>query len=1085
MTRAKSQSGPPAAQHAADHHDLIRVHGARENNLKDVSIEIPKRRLTVFTGVSGSGKSSLVFDTIAAESQRLINETYSAFLQGFMPTLARPEVDVLEGLTTAIIVDQQRLGADPRSTVGTATDANAMLRILFSRLGDPHIGSPNAYSFNVPSVRAHGAITVERGNAKTVRQSFTRTGGMCPHCEGRGTVSDIDLTQLYDDSKSISEGAFTIPGWKSDSWWTVRLYADSGFLDPDKPIRDFTEQEMRDFLYREPTKVKVEGTNLTYEGLIPKIQKSFLSKDREGMQPHIRAFVDRAVTFTACPECGGTRLSEAARSSRIGELNIADACALQITDLADWVATLDDPSVAPLLAALRHTLDSFVEIGLGYLSLDRPAGTLSGGEAQRVKMIRHLGSSLTDVTYVFDEPTIGLHPHDIERMNGLLLRLRDKGNTVLVVEHKPETIAIADHVVDLGPGAGTGGGTISFEGTVAGLRASDTLTGRHLDDRATLKKEVREPTGTLEIRGADRHNLQDVDVDIPLGVLTVVTGVAGSGKSSLIHGSIPRSDEVVSVDQSPIRGSRRSNPATYTGLLDPIRKAFAKANGVKPALFSANSEGACPNCKGAGVVYTDLGMMAGGLRHLRGVRRQAVRGVRARTPPRRQGHQRGPRHARHRGRGVLPRGRGPHPRRPPHPDPPRRRRPRLPHPRPAPDHPLRRRTPAPQARHPHGRQGRHLRPGRAHHRPPPRRRRPAPRPPRPPRRLRQVRHRHRTPPGRHGPRRLDHRPGPGRRPRRRPGGLRGHPGRAGGQARDGHGGAPGGVRRRLSPARSRHRVTPVAGRSPLSEAGRRQPATQHGTPGGAITTEPQYIDAPLSAAAAFLVLVVADGDEAAATARSVVASTDDLIKDITIRANGATFTCNVGISHHGWPRLTGKPLPKELRPFREVKGAKHTAVATPGDLLYHLRAASPDLIVEFEKILLEAFGDSVKAVDDVTGFRYFDGRDLLAFADGTANPDGADLPAAALVGDEDPAYTGGSYVVVQKYLHDLSAWRSQTTGAQEEIIGRTKFDNVEKPDATEGQKSHKTLCTIQDADGEHDGVTFFCPARAFLAALGD
>ncbi|RZE77421.1 ATP-binding cassette domain-containing protein [Streptomyces albidoflavus] len=611
MTRATRQDAPSAAPHAADHHDLIRVHGARENNLKDVSIEIPKRRLTVFTGVSGSGKSSLVFDTIAAESQRLINETYSAFLQGFMPTLARPEVDVLEGLTTAIIVDQQRLGADPRSTVGTATDANAMLRILFSRLGDPHIGSPNAYSFNVPSVRAHGAITVERGNAKTVRQSFTRTGGMCPHCEGRGTVSDIDLTQLYDDSKSISEGAFTIPGWKSDSWWTVRLYADSGFLDPDKPIRDFTEQEMRDFLHREPTKVKVEGTNLTYEGLIPKIQKSFLSKDREGMQPHIRAFVDRAVTFTACPECGGTRLSEAARSSRIGELNIADACALQITDLADWVATLDEPSVAPLLAALRHTLDSFVEIGLGYLSLDRPAGTLSGGEAQRVKMIRHLGSSLTDVTYVFDEPTIGLHPHDIERMNGLLLRLRDKGNTVLVVEHKPETIAIADHVVDLGPGAGTGGGTISFEGTVAGLRASDTLTGRHLDDRATLKKDVRKPTGTLEIRGADRHNLQDVDVDIPLGVLTVVTGVAGSGKSSLIHGSIPGSDEVVSVDQSPIRGSRRSNPATYTGLLDPIRKAFAKANGVKPALFSAYSEGACPNCKGAGVVYTDLGMMAG------------------------------------------------------------------------------------------------------------------------------------------------------------------------------------------------------------------------------------------------------------------------------------------------------------------------------------------------------------------------------------------------------------------------------------------------------------------------------------------
>ncbi|MFC5172123.1 ATP-binding cassette domain-containing protein [Streptomyces mutomycini] len=609
MTTSTDTGSP--APHVSDSHDLIRVHGARVNNLKDVSVEIPKRRLTVFTGVSGSGKSSLVFSTIAAESQRMINETYSAFVQGFMPALARPEVDVLEGLTTAIIVDQQRLGADPRSTVGTVTDANAMLRILFSRLGRPHIGPPGAYAFNVPSVRASGAITVERGNKKTVKATFNRTGGMCTRCEGRGTVSDIDLTQLYDASKSLAEGAFTIPGWKSDSFWTVRVYAESGLLDPDKPISEFSEQEMRDFLHREPTKVKVEGVNLTYEGLIPKIQKSFLSKDKEAMQPHIRAFVDRAVTFTTCPDCGGTRLSEGARSSKIKRISIADACAMQISDLATWVRGLDEPSVAPLLAALRRTLDSFVEIGLGYLSLDRSSGTLSGGEAQRVKMIRHLGSSLTDVTYVFDEPTIGLHPHDIERMNKLLLRLRDKGNTVLVVEHKPETIAIADHIVDLGPGAGSAGGTVCFEGTVAGLRAGDTVTGRHFDDRAALKETVRKPTGALEIRGANAHNLRDVDVDVPLGVLTVVTGVAGSGKSSLVHGSIPPGENVVSVDQSAIRGSRRSNPATYTGLLDPIRKAFAKANGVKPALFSANSEGACPECNGAGVVYTDLGMMAG------------------------------------------------------------------------------------------------------------------------------------------------------------------------------------------------------------------------------------------------------------------------------------------------------------------------------------------------------------------------------------------------------------------------------------------------------------------------------------------
>ena len=597
--------------HVADSHDLIRVTGARENNLKDVSIELPKRRLTVFTGVSGSGKSSLVFDTIAAESQRLINDTYSTFVQGFMPTLARPEVDVLDGLTTAIIVDQERMGANVRSTVGTATDANAMLRILFSRLGQPHIGSPQAFAFNVPSVRAAGAITVERGDRKTVRKSFTVTGGMCPRCEGMGSVTDIDLSQLYDEGKSLSEGAITVPGYKPGGWM-VQGFAESGFLDPDKPIRDYTKKELHDFLYREPTKVKVNTINLTYEGLVPKVQKSFFSKDRDSLQPHIRAFVDRAATFTACPDCGGTRLSEAARSSRIDGMNIADVCALQISDLAGWVGSLNEPSVAPLLGALQQTLDAFVEIGLGYLSLDRASGTLSGGESQRTKMIRHLGSSLTDVTYIFDEPTIGLHPHDIQRMNQLLLQLRDKGNTVLVVEHKPETIAIADHVVDLGPGAGPAGGTICFEGTVEGLRAGDTVTGHHLDDRAVLKEKVRTPDGKLEIRGATTNNLQDVDVDIPLGVLCAVTGVAGSGKSSLIHGSMPQQvagTEVVSIDQDAIRGSRRSNPATYTGLLDPIRKAFAKANGVKPALFSPNSEGACPICNGAGVIFTELGFM--------------------------------------------------------------------------------------------------------------------------------------------------------------------------------------------------------------------------------------------------------------------------------------------------------------------------------------------------------------------------------------------------------------------------------------------------------------------------------------------
>jgi excinuclease UvrABC ATPase subunit len=597
--------------HAADSHDLIRVHGARVNNLKDVSIEIPKRRLTVFTGISGSGKSSLVFGTVAAESQRLINETYSAFVQGFMPTLARPDVDVLDGLTTAIIVDQERMGGDARSTVGTATDANAMLRILFSRLGQPHIGSPQAFSFNVASVRATGGITVERGEkTKTVKATYTRTGGMCTRCEGRGSVNDIDLTQLYDDTKSLNEGALTIPGYSMDGWYG-RIFKGSGFFDPDKPIRKFNKRERHDLLHKEPTKIKVEGINLTYEGLIPRIQKSMLSKDVDSLQSHVRAFVERAVTFTTCPECDGTRLSEAARSSKIRGINIADACAMEIRDLAEWVGGVDEPTVAPLLRALRHTLDSFVEIGLGYLSLDRPSGTLSGGEAQRTKMIRHLGSSLTDVTYVFDEPTIGLHPHDIQRMNDLLLQLRDKGNTVLVVEHKPEAIAIGDHVVDLGPGAGAAGGEVVYEGSVEGLRSSGTLTGRHLDDRASLKPSVREPTGMLEVRGAATNNLQDVDLDIPLGVLVVVTGVAGSGKSSLIHGSVAGRDGVVAIDHTAIRGSRRSNPATYTGLLDPIRKAFAKANGVKPALFSANSEGACPTCNGAGVVYTDLAMMAG------------------------------------------------------------------------------------------------------------------------------------------------------------------------------------------------------------------------------------------------------------------------------------------------------------------------------------------------------------------------------------------------------------------------------------------------------------------------------------------
>jgi excinuclease UvrABC ATPase subunit len=597
------------ASNPADSHDLIRVQGARANNLKNISVEIPKRRLTVFTGVSGSGKSSLVFGTIAAESQRMINETYSAFVQGFMPTLARPEVDVLEGLTTAIIVDQERMGANSRSTVGTATDVNAMLRIVFSRLGQPHLGGPQAFSFNVASISGAGAVTIQKaGQTVKERRSFEVTGGQCPRCEGMGSVNDIDLTQLYDDSKSLNDGPFTIPGYSMDGWFG-RIFIGSGLFDPDKPIAKFSKTELFDLLHKEPMKIKVEGINLTYEGLIPKIQKSMLSKDVDTLQPHIRAFVERAVTFTTCPECHGTRLSEAARSSKIGDVSIADACAMQISDLASWVSGLDEPSVAPLLGALRHTLDAFVEIGLGYLSLDRPAGTLSGGEAQRTKIIRHLGSSLTDVTYVFDEPSIGLHPHDIQRMNDLLLRLRDKGNTVLVVEHKPEMIAIADHVVDLGPGAGSGGGEVVYEGSLDGLRKSDTITGRHLDDRAALKASLRSSTGSLPIRGATSHNLQNVDVDIPLGVLVVITGVAGSGKSSLVHDSLP-TENIVSIDQGAIRGSRRSNPATYTGMLDSIRTAFAKANGVKPALFSANSEGACPNCNGAGVIYTDLGILA-------------------------------------------------------------------------------------------------------------------------------------------------------------------------------------------------------------------------------------------------------------------------------------------------------------------------------------------------------------------------------------------------------------------------------------------------------------------------------------------
>ena len=813
--------------HPADDHALIRVEGARENNLKDVSVDLPKRRLTVFTGVSGSGKSSLVFATIAAESQRMINETYSAFVQGFMPSLARPNVDHLEGLTTAIIVDQERMGANPRSTVGTATDANAMLRILFSRLGDPYVGPPTAYSFNVPTRKASGMMTTEKGGRteRRIAKQEVYLGGMCPRCEGMGKVNDIDLTALYDEEKSLSGGALTVPGYSMDGWYG-RLFEGMG-LPMDKPIKSFTKKQLEIMLWSEPTKLKVEGVNLTFTGMIPQIQKSILSKDPEAMQPHIRRFVDRAVTFQTCPDCEGTRLTPEARKSKINGKSIADLCEMQISDLADWIRDLKEPSVAPLLKGLQHLLDSFSEIGLGYLSLERPAGTLSGGEAQRTKMIRHLGSSLTDVTYVFDEPTIGLHPHDIERMNNLLLQLRDKGNTVLVVEHKPETIAIADHVVDIGPGAGAAGGTICFEGDIEGLRASGTITGKHLDDRAQLKESVRESTGSMEVRGASTHNLKDVDVDVPLGLLTVVTGVAGSGKSSLIHGSLAGRDEVIVIDQGAIKGSRRSNPATYTGLLEPIRKAFAKANDVKPALFSANSEGACSTCNGAGVIFTELGPMATvespceeceGRRFKAEVLEYTLGGKdiaevhemsvveRPRAVQRRRGEDPGG--------GEDPRAA-------------RRRRPGLPVDRATPDDAVRRRAPAPQARHADGGQGRHLHPRRAHDRPPPRRRREPARPARPARRLRQVRHRHRAPPGRDGPRRLDHRHRSRRRSRRRHGRLRGAAGRHDrGEEADADRQAPGGVRRRLRRLGTHHRRPEGGGATTTDrDAGRPSPGT--------------------------------------------------------------------------------------------------------------------------------------------------------------------------------------------------------------------------------------------------------------------
>ncbi|GAA4126400.1 excinuclease ABC subunit UvrA [Nocardioides fonticola] len=595
--------------HPADQHDVIRVEGARENNLQGIDLTLPKRRLTVFTGVSGSGKSSLVFGTIAAESQRMINETYSAFVQGFMPSLDRPDVDRLEGLTAAIVVGQEPMVANARSTVGTVTDAHTMLRSLYSRLSEPYVGPPTAFSFNVPTRRASGVRTTEKADGRVVRdvvRDVVYLGGMCAQCEGRGSVSDLDLSVILDESRSLQDGAILVPGYTADGWMVAAFKA---VVPPDVPVRDLTPKQRDDLLHAEPRKVKVENVNVTFEGLLPKIRKSMFSKDPDSLQPHVRAFVERAATFGVCPECGGSRLNEAARTARVHGRTLPEVCAMQISDAAQWIRSLDDASVAPLRTALVELLDAFDEIGLGYLSLDRPSGSLSGGEAQRTRMIRHLGSALTDITYVFDEPTVGLHPHDIDRMNRLLLQLRDKGNTVLVVEHKPETITIADHVVDLGPGAGSGGGEVCFEGTVEALRTSGTLTGRHLAHRVGLKQQVRTPSGRIEVRGADRHNLQDVDVDIPLGVLCVVTGVAGSGKSSLVHGSVVGREDVVVVDQSTIRGSRRSNPATYTGVLEPVRKAFAKANGVKPALFSANSEGACSTCNGNGMVYTELSFM--------------------------------------------------------------------------------------------------------------------------------------------------------------------------------------------------------------------------------------------------------------------------------------------------------------------------------------------------------------------------------------------------------------------------------------------------------------------------------------------
>ncbi|MDO4258593.1 MAG: excinuclease ABC subunit UvrA [Actinomycetaceae bacterium] len=589
--------------------DLIRVRGARQNNLKNVSVDLPKRQLTVFTGLSGSGKSSLVYDTIAAEAQRALNETHSAFVQGFLPTPPRPDADEISGITAAISVSQEPLGANPRSTVGTATDIDAKLRVLFSRCATPHIGGPQAFSFNVPSVTGAGAVTVTKGERKLAqKKSFSIVGGMCPKCEGRGEVSDLNLDEIVDMDRSIDDGAILVPGYKVGGW-SVRQYSESGFFPSDKPLRSLNKRQLETFLYGEQTKVVVSDINITYEGLIPRLRKSIFSKDIDAVQPHIRAFIERAATFAQCPDCEGTRLAESARSAKLQGLSIAEANAMEVRDLLEWVRSLDIPDAAPVLGALTADLGAMVHLGLGYLSLGRAAGSLSGGEAQRVRMVRHLGSALSDVTYIFDEPTTGLHAHDIAQMNELLLGLRDKGNTVLVVEHDPATIAIADHIVDMGPAAGNGGGEVVYEGDKEGLAASDTLTGRYLSRQARIKDKVRTPKGVLEIRGASSHNLKDISVDIPLGCLCVITGVAGSGKSSLIPGSLPPQSEALIVDQTPIKGSSRSNAATWTGMLDPIRKAFAKAHGVSAALFSANSEGACPHCSGSGKIRTEFGFM--------------------------------------------------------------------------------------------------------------------------------------------------------------------------------------------------------------------------------------------------------------------------------------------------------------------------------------------------------------------------------------------------------------------------------------------------------------------------------------------